>query len=159
MSTVAEPVLRDGAKYKDPCMRGQGQMGMSQTQAKVMYSRVRLTETHDIRTTGETYYTHGGAAHRATMDAAVEETAPADTTLMETEPAPLGATMETLPGAAATRAPVCIDFEDRFVYSVPEGTNAPEAATRVTRVNGILTKNNPYVEPMARDGSKFVALG
>ena len=38
---------------------------------------------------------------------------------------------------------------------VPEGTNAPEAATRVTRVNGILTKNNPYVEPMARDGSKF----
>merc|ERR1719408_1046450 len=155
MSSVVAPVLQDAHKYQPL-----GVCGMQQQLPDVVYPRTRLTELHDIRTTGDTYYTHGGAKHRAALEATQATLAPdgaeADV--------PLGATTEALqetlaepPAEVKRRDPVCIDYEDRFVHQPPEVTNAQEAATRVYSVNGILTKNNPYEAPVMRTGGTFTA--
>lgn len=169
MTSVQEPVLKDAQKYMPL-----GQVGMSQTMAEPIFPRVRISTTHDIRVVGERFYTHGEqSAHRtaqsqtnfsatATNEVGVtqlgeslEETGTLESAVPVGATGTMGSTMDS----PTRRAPIVVDFEDRFVYNLPQQTNAQEAATRVYSINGILTKNNPFEGPKLRDGTGFGMTG
>ena len=136
-----------------------GQVGLSDQVANPLFPRTTLKQIQTIRMQGEAYYGLGshGAKGADTLPAPAMTDAAA-TFEKTAEPVPLGATlaegMETDP-ALPKRKPIVVDYEDRFVYSVPPSTHAPEAATRVTRVGGILTKNDPFAAPVSRFGTPF----
>jgi hypothetical protein len=46
-------------------------------------------------------------------------------------------------------------FETRFFHHLPLKTNAPEAATRVFDIGGVLLKSDPFVPCLNRKGLKF----